>query len=104
MRRLIAVLPFVLAGCVASGPAPGLDDPFAFVGTWDCGVDRLVLTDATFSDSRGSYRIRSVTKSDRTYTLRLTDGSLLALVAVTDTGLTRVSGNTGGQMNCRRAN
>ena len=35
-------------------------------------------------------------------TLRFANGYIMALAAVTETGLTRVSGTTGNQLNCRR--
>lgn len=72
------------------------------MGTWDCGPTNLVLTDSTYSFGGRDTRIRSVTKSGNDHTLRLTDGGLVVLAAVTDVGLTHVA--AGSQVNCRRAN
>ncbi len=82
----------------AEGPA----DPYAFVGTWDCGTATLSFTNTTYDDGTGSFPIRAVARDGRNYTLRFANGTVIALVAVTDTGLTRVSGRTGRQLNCRR--
>ena len=41
---------------------------------------------------------------DSNYTLRFANGYVIALAAVTQTGLTWVSGATGDQFNCVRVN
>jgi hypothetical protein len=89
----------VLAACVADD---GPSDDYAFVGSWDCGVETFTFTNTTYDDGTNTYPIRSVRRDDRNYTLRFDNGFLLALGAVTDTGLTWVSGTTGDTLNCRR--
>lgn len=102
MRLLPAALPVLaLAACVSdSGPS----DPYAFVGTWDCGVDTFTFTNTTYNNGSDTYPIRSVTKDGSNYTLRFSNGYIVGLGAVTATGLTWVSGTTGDQLNCRRVN
>ena len=46
--------------------------------------------------------MQSVSRDGRNYTLRFANGYVVALAAVTDTGLTWVSGASGDQFNCRR--
>lgn len=89
----------VLAACVADD---GPSDPYAFVGSWDCGVGTFTFTNTTYNDGTNTYPIRSVRRDGRNYTLRFNNGFLLALGAVTETGLTWVSGTTGDKLNCRR--
>jgi hypothetical protein len=100
--RLLALPLFLaLAACVQdSGPS----EPYAFVGTWDCGVATYAFTNSTYNDGTNTYPIQTVAKNDRNYTLRFANGYTIALVAVTSTGLTWVSGTTGTQLNCRRVN
>jgi hypothetical protein len=89
-----------LAGCTTdSGPS----EPYAFVGTWDCGTDRLSFTNTTYDDGTNRYPIADVAQDGMNYTLRFANGYIMALAAVTETGLTRVSGTSGAQLNCRRA-
>jgi hypothetical protein len=100
--RLFA-LPLVLslAACVQdSGPS----EPYAFVGTWDCGVDTFTFTNTTYNNGDTTYPIESVSRDDRNYTLRFANGYVIALAAVTETGLTWISGASGDQFNCRRVN
>jgi hypothetical protein len=88
-----------LAACVAED---GPSDRHAFVGSWDCGTETLTFTNSTYSDSTNSYLIRTVARDGMNYTLRFANGYIMALAAVTETGLTRVSGGSGSQLNCRR--
>lgn len=88
-----------LAGCVSQTPSA---DPYPFVGSWDCGVATLALTNSTYNNGTTTFPIRAVARDGRNYNLRLGDGSLIGLGAVTDTGLTWVSGRTGDQFACRR--
>ena len=97
LAALAAVL--VLAACVAED-APS--EPYAFVGSWDCGVGTFTFTNTTYNDGTNTYPIRSVRRDNRNYTLRVGTGFVLALGAVTETGLTWVSGATGDMLNCRR--
>jgi hypothetical protein len=97
LPSLVAAL--TLAACVADD---GPSDPYAFVGTWDCGTATLTFTNTTYADGSNSYPIRTVARDGRNYTLRFANGYVMALVAVTETGLTRVAGNSGSQLNCRR--
>lgn len=88
-----------LAGCVSQVPSA---DPYPFVGSWDCGVATFRFTDTTYNNGSNTYAIRSVARDGRNFTLWLGDGSTIGLAAVTETGLTWVSGRTGDQFNCRR--
>jgi hypothetical protein len=97
LTSLVAAL--TLAACV---PDEGPSDPYAFVGTWDCGTETLTFTNTTYSDETNSYLIRTVARDGKNYTLRFANGYVMALAAVTDTGLTLVSGTSGSQLNCRR--
>jgi hypothetical protein len=101
-RRLIclaAALGLVACGSGDAGPS----EPYAFVGTWECGTTTLSLTSTTYTDGTRTYPIRTVARDGRNYTLGFADGYVIALAAVTETGLTRVSGATGDTVNCRRA-
>ncbi|MBA3910882.1 MAG: hypothetical protein C0524_13665 [Rhodobacter sp.] len=95
-----ALLPaIVLAACVSpEGPS----DPYAFVGSWDCGVETFTFTNTSYNNGTTTYPIRSVERDGRNFTLRFGNGYILALAAVTETGLTWVSGTTGDQLNCLR--
>ena len=93
------VAAITLAACVADD---GPSEPYAFVGTWDCGTETLTFTNSTYSDDSNSYLIRTVARDGMNYTLRFANGYVMALAAVTETGLTRVSGGSGSQLNCRR--
>jgi hypothetical protein len=88
-----------LSACVRDD---GPSDPYAFVGSWDCGVGTFTFTNTTYNDGTNSYPIRSVRRENSNYTLRIGNGFVLALGAVTETGLTWVSGTTGDKLNCRR--
>jgi len=101
MTRVLPCLAGVL-GLTACGSNDGPADPYAFVGTWDCGTTELSLTNTTYSDGTNSYPIQFVARDGMNYTLRFANGTIMALAAVTETGMTRVSGNTGAQLNCRR--
>jgi hypothetical protein len=98
LTSLFAAL--ALAACVAD---EGPSEAYAFVGTWDCGTQRLAFTNTTYNDGTNSYAIGSVARDGMNYTLRFANGYIMALAAVTETGLTRVSGTSGAQLNCRRA-
>jgi hypothetical protein len=98
--RLFA-LPFLLslAACVQdSGPS----EPYAFVGSWNCGVETFTFTNSTYNDGTNTHPIQNVAKNGSNYTLRFANGYVVALGAVTATGLTWVSGQTGDQFNCVR--
>jgi hypothetical protein len=98
--RLLA-LPIVLslAACVQdSGPS----EPYAFVGSWDCGVDTFTFTNSTYNNGSDTYRMASVSRNGRDFILRFANGYTIVLAAVTETGLTWVSGASGDQFNCRR--
>lgn len=88
-----------LAACVSQTHSA---DPYPFVGSWDCGVAVFRFTDTTYDNGSQSFPIRAVARDGRNFTLWLGDGSTIGLVAVTETGLTWVSGRTGNQLNCRR--
>ncbi|MES2914686.1 MAG: hypothetical protein V4753_06150 [Pseudomonadota bacterium] len=88
-----------LAACVqTSGPS----EPYAFVGSWDCGVDTFTFTNTTYNNGTDTYPIQNVARDGSNYTLRFGNGYVLALGAVTATGLTWVSGQSGDQFNCVR--
>lgn len=90
-----------LAACVqGSGPS----ETYAFVGSWDCGVDTFTFTNTTYNNGTDTYAIQNVARDGNNYTLRFGNGYVLALGAVTATGLTWVSGQTGDQFNCVRVN
>ncbi|MES2333822.1 MAG: hypothetical protein V4551_04005 [Pseudomonadota bacterium] len=99
-RRSLALPVFLgLAACVQqTGPS----EPYAFVGRWDCGVSVFTFTNTTYNNGDTTYPIQSVSRDGRNYTLRFANGYVIALAAVTDTGLTWVSGASGDQFNCRR--
>jgi major membrane immunogen (membrane-anchored lipoprotein) len=90
-------------GLAACGSSDGPSDPYAFVGTWDCGTTQLTFTNTTYNDGTRDFPIQYVARDGMNYTLRFANGAVMALAAVTETGLTRVSGNSGAQLNCRRA-
>ena len=100
--RIAPALPVVLmlGACVADR-APG--KTYAFAGTWDCAGAALRLTGDTYDDGTGASRILSVAQDGQSYTLTLANGTVIALAAVTDTGLTWVSGATGEQRTCLRS-
>jgi hypothetical protein len=100
IRLLSLPLLMVISAC---GSAPsGPSEPYAFVGSWDCGVRTFTFTNSTYNDGANTYPIQNVARNGRNYTLRFGNGYLLALGAVTATGLTWVSGQTGDQLNCVR--
>lgn len=90
-----------LAACV---PGSGPSETYAFVGSWDCGVDTFTFTNTTYNNGTDTYAIQNVARDGNNYTLRFGNGYVLALGAVTATGLTWVSGQTGDQFNCVRVN
>lgn len=99
LRTLALPLTLALAACVqASGPS----EPYAFVGSWDCGVGVFTFTNTTYDNGDTTYPILNVARDDRNYTLTFANGYVIGLGAVTATGLTWVSGTTGDQFNCRR--
>ncbi len=99
-RPLPSLFAVTLSACVAN---TGPSDPYTFVGTWDCGGTTLRFTNTTYDDGTNRYPIQAVARDGMNYTLRFANGYVMALAAVTETGLTRVSGTTGDQLNCRRA-
>ena len=98
--RLFALpLLLSLAACVQdSGPS----EPYAFVGSWDCEVETFTFTNTTYNNGDTTYPIQSVRRDGRNYTLGFANGYVIALAAVTETGLTWISGASGDQFNCRR--
>jgi hypothetical protein len=62
----------------------------------------ISFTNTSYNDGTANYPIRNVARDDSNYTLRFGNGYVIALGAVTPTGLTWVSGQTGTQMNCVR--
>ena len=99
-RARFCLAALALAGCGANeGPAV----PYAFVGTWDCGSTVLTFTNSTYDDGTSTYPILAVGRDGDNYTLRFANGYIVALAAVTDTGLTQVTSASSAQLNCRRA-
>jgi hypothetical protein len=90
----------LVPACVSQPTGPS--EPYAFVGSWDCGVETFTFTNTTYNDGTTTWPIQTVAKDGRNYTLRFGNGYVLGLGAVTATGLTWVSGQTGDQFNCRR--
>ena len=102
MRKpALATLPLVIAlsACVA-GKGPVED--YAFVGTWDCQVDVFTFTNSSYNNGTETFPIERVDRDGRNYTLFFAKGYVVALAAVTETGLTWISGATGDQFNCLR--
>ena len=96
---LVALLLIGLGACVQDqGPV----EDYAFVGSWDCGVDVFTFTNTTYNNGSETYPIQSVSRNGRNYTLFFANNYIVALGAVTETGLTWVSGATGDQFNCVR--
>ena len=96
---LVALLLIGLGACVQDqGPV----EDYAFVGSWDCGVDVFTFTNTTYNNGSETYPILSVSRDGRNYTLFFANNYIVALGAVTETGLTWVSGATGDQFNCVR--
>jgi len=90
-----------LSGCVSS------DTPmanYAFVGSWDCEVQNFTFTNTTYNNGSETLPIKAVDVHGRDFTLYFADGYLIALAAVTETGMTWVSGASGDQFTCRRLN
>ncbi len=100
MPRL-AALPLILALAACVEPT-GPTEPYAFVGRWDCGVSTFTFTNTTYDTGSETFPIQSVRRDGSNYTLRFANGYVIGLGAVTETGLTWVSGTTGDQFNCRR--
>jgi len=88
-----------LGACVSD---PGPAEPYPFAGTWDCGVETFVFTDTTWNNGSQTLPIRNVSRDGRNYTLFFAGNYIIALGAVTDTGMTWVSGKTGDQFTCKR--
>jgi hypothetical protein len=98
-RAALCLSALIVAGCVSDdGPV----EPYAFVGSWDCGVAVFTFTNTTYNNGAETFPMRSVTREGSSYTLSFADGYAIALAAVTQTGMTWVSGATGDQFNCRR--
>jgi hypothetical protein len=101
LPRLLLTTALLLAACVENaGPV----EPYAFVGRWDCGVSVFTFTNTTYNNGSETFAIQHVARNGRDYTLRFTNGYVVALGAVTATGFTWVSGNSGDQFNCARVN
>jgi hypothetical protein len=100
MLRCIALASLIgLVACVSDN---GPSEPFAFVGSWQCGSKVFAFTNTTWDNGTDRYPISSVSREGSNYTLRFANGYIMALAAVTETGLTWVSGQSGDQVNCRR--
>jgi hypothetical protein len=104
MSPRFLALPFALFSLAACVEDTGPSERYAFVGAWDCGVEVFTFTNTTYNNGDTTYPIQSVSKNGRDYTLRFANGYMIVLAAVTDTGLTWVSGASGDQFNCRRVN
>jgi hypothetical protein len=102
--RMIRTLPclFAALALAACGAEESPSPSYAFIGTWDCGATTLAFTNSTFADGQNSYPIRAVSQDGRNYTVRYGNFDIMVLAEVTQTGLTRVSGTSGPQLNCRR--
>ena len=100
-RHLVLPLCLALAACT---PDNGPTEPYAFVGSWDCGVDTFTFTNTTYNNGSDTYPMQSVSRDGRDFILRFANGYTIALAAVTDSGLTWISGASGDQCNCRRVN
>jgi hypothetical protein len=100
MNRTLLALPVALslAGCVNQGPS----EPYAFVGSWDCGGKTLTFTNTSYNDGTRTYPVQAVSKNGTNYTLFFANGQRMGLGLVTATGLTWVSGTSGNQLSCRR--
>ena len=103
MTKSFLTLPLIvaLAACVEE---KGPTEPYAFVGSWDCGVAVFSFTNTTYNNGSETFAIQSVRRDGANYTLRFANGYVIALGAVTKTGLTWVSGATDDQFNCVRVN
>jgi hypothetical protein len=88
-----------LSACVAD---QGAVEDYAFVGTWNCEVDVFTFTNSSYNNGTETFPIERVDRDGRNYTLFFAKGYVVALAAVTETGLTWVSGATGDQFNCLR--
>lgn len=82
--------------------AQGFDYPF--LGAWDCGGTRLVLTDTTYNDGSGDLAIQSITETRNDAILTLQDGREITLAEVSETGMLWPSPASGAQLSCTRAN
>jgi hypothetical protein len=102
MTRALSCLAAVLAVSACTQDR-GPNEPYAFVGVWECSGTTLTFTNSTYDDGTNRYPISTVARDGMNYTLRFANGYIMALAAVTETGLTRVSGTSGAQLNCRRA-
>jgi hypothetical protein len=102
--RSSVVAPLALGLSVACTPAQGPDEPYPFVGTWDCGVATFRFTNTSYFNGSQTFGLRSVARNGSNYLLYLDNGEKVALGLVTSTGLTWVSGQTGDQFNCVRVN
>jgi hypothetical protein len=102
--RPLLLLPLCLglAACVQEPTGP--TEPYAFVGSWDCGVSVFTFTNTTYNNGSETFPIEAVARDGRNYTLRFANGYVIGLAAVTATGLTWVSGASGDQFNCVRVN
>ena len=100
--RLAPLLLLPLLAACARPPAPAA--PHAFVGSWDCGVGMIRLSNTSYFNGSQTFPIRAVTREGDSYTLYLEGGPRIGLGLVTDTGLTWVSAVSGDQFNCRRVN
>lgn len=100
-RHVTLPLCLALAACVQDASP---SERYAFVGSWDCGVETFTFTNTTYNDGSDTYRMQTVSREGRNFTLRFASGYTIALAAVTDTGMTWVSGASGDQFNCGRVN
>ena len=93
-----------LVGLAACAPAEAPIAGYAFVGSWDCEVETFTFTNTSYHNGAETLPIKAVEAHGRDFTLYFADGYLIALAAVTETGMTWVSGATGDQFNCKRVN
>jgi len=95
---LAAATLVLLTACVDSAPKA----PYTFVGTWDCDGSVTRFTNQGYSDATTSAEFFAVAPKGLGYELRFADGSLMALAAITETGMTWVLNPSGAQRHCRR--
>lgn len=100
--RLAPLLVLPLIAACAREPAPAA--PYAFTGSWDCGVATFRFTNTSYFNGSETYPIRTVSREGDNYTLYLEGRPRIFLALVTETGLTWVSAASGDQFNCRRVN
>lgn len=97
--------PLSLALLLLAAPplhAQGFDYPF--LGAWDCGGVRLLLTDTSYNDGGGDLFVQSITEAGSDATLTLEDGREITLAEVSETGMLWRPSATGEMTECIRPN